>query len=110
MRLFPLMAKMRGQRALDVLNLFIADVQTGFGAFLAVYLTSHKWTALQIGEVLSIGTIAALASQIPAGALVDALANKRGALAGGILAITGSALLLAFLPYELPVALAEVLH
>src|SRR5665213_2480188 len=110
MRLFPLMAKMRGQRALDVLNLFIADVQTGFGAFIAVYLTTNKWTALQIGEVLSIGTIVALASQIPAGAMVDGLANKRGALAGGILAITGAALVFAFFPYRLPVAAAEVLH
>lgn len=101
---------MRGQRALDVLNLFIADVQTGFGAFIAVYLTTNKWTALQIGEVLSIGTIVALASQIPAGAMVDGLANKRGALAGGILAITGAALVFAFFPYRLPVAAAEVLH
>jgi MFS family permease len=110
MRAFSLMRTVRGQRALDLMNLFIADVQTGFGAFLAVYLSSHKWSALQIGAVLSIGTVAALASQIPAGALVDALRSKRAALAGGILAITVSALLLALFPYQLPVAGAEVLH
>lgn len=101
---------MRGQRALDLLNLFIADVQTGFGAFIAVYLTTNKWTALEIGEVLSIGTIAALASQIPAGALVDSLTNKRAALGAGILAITFAALVFAFFPYRLPVAGAELLH
>ncbi len=108
---FPLtLARVRGLRALDLLNLFIADAQTGFGAFLAVYLASHKWTALQIGAVLSIGTVATIASQIPAGALVDAMRSKRLALAGGIGSITLAALLLALLPYQLPVAVAEVLH
>ena len=110
MRFSPTLARVRGLRALDLLNLFIADAQTGFGAFLAVYLTANKWTALQIGEVLSIGTVATIASQIPAGALVDAMRSKRRALAGGIGAITLAALLLAVLPYQLPVAVAEVLH
>ncbi len=108
---FPLiLARVRGLRALDLLNLFIADAQTGFGAFLAVYLASHKWTVLQIGAVLSIGTVATIASQIPAGALVDAMRSKRLALAGGIGSITLAALLLALLPYQLPVAVAELLH
>ncbi len=106
----PILSRVRGLRALDLLNLFIADAQTGFGAFLAVYLTSHKWTALQIGGVLSIGTVSAMASQIPAGMLVDAAPSKRAAVAGGILAITGAALLLALLPYQLPVSSAELLH
>lgn len=110
MRFVPILPRVRGLRALDLLNLFIADAQTGFGAFLAVYLASHKWTALQIGAVLSIGTVATIASQIPAGALVDAMRSKRLALAGGICAITLAALLLALLPYQLPVAVAEVLH
>lgn len=110
MRTPSIMGRVRGQRALDLLNLFIADAQTGFGAFLAVYLASHKWTALQIGAVLSIGTVVTLVSQIPAGALVDAMRSKRVALAGGISAITLSALLLALLPHALPVAIAEVLH
>ncbi len=100
----------RGLRGLDLLNLFIANVQTGFGAFIAVYLTAHQWTELQIGFVLSIGTVATIVSQIPAGALVDAVRSKRAAVAAGIGSITLSALLLAFLPHELPVAAAEVLH
>ncbi len=109
-RIPPILSRVRGLRALDLLNLFIADAQTGFGAFLAVYLASHKWTELQIGAVLSIGTVATIVSQIPAGALVDAARSKRAALAGGIGAITLSALLLALLPYQLPVAVAEILH
>jgi MFS family permease len=100
----------RGSRALDFLNFFIADVQTGFGPFVAVYLTAQKWTQIDIGFVLSLGTAAALVSQVPAGILVDAITSKRAAAGAGIVAITGSALLLATAPVMLPVAIAELLH
>ena len=43
-------------RALDLLNFFMADVQTGFGPFVAVYLTAHKWTQVEIGLALTLGT------------------------------------------------------
>jgi hypothetical protein len=72
----------RGSRALDLANFFIADVQTGFGPFVAVYLTMHQWTQVQIGFALTLGTIVALISQLPAGALVDAVHNKRVAASG----------------------------
>ncbi|MBA4037649.1 MAG: MFS transporter, partial [Bradyrhizobium sp.] len=32
------------QRGLDWFIFFLADVQTGFGPFVAVYLTTQKWT------------------------------------------------------------------
>ena len=47
-----------GQRGLDWFNFFVADIQTGFGPFLSVYLTTQKWTQVDIGLVLSIGSIA----------------------------------------------------
>ncbi|MDE2329584.1 MAG: MFS transporter, partial [Bradyrhizobium sp.] len=31
-------------RGLDWFIFFLADVQTGFGPFVAVYLTTQKWT------------------------------------------------------------------
>ena len=54
----------RSQRALDLLNFFVADVQTGFGPFVAVYLTMHKWTQVQIGFALTLSTIVALISHV----------------------------------------------
>ena len=42
-------------RGLDVLTFFLADVQTGFGPFIAVYLTANHWTAAQIGLALGVG-------------------------------------------------------
>nr|WP_294555407.1 MFS transporter [uncultured Rhodopila sp.] len=99
-----------GDRALDLVNFFVADVQTGFGPFVAVYLTTHKWTQVEIGFALTLGTVTSLISQLPAGALVDAVRNKRAAAAGALIAVIIAALLLAALPNRLPVLVAQMLH
>jgi len=52
-------------------------VQTGFGPFIAVYLTTQKWTQVEIGLVLSIGGIVALIGQMPGGAIIDAAKSER---------------------------------
>ncbi len=96
--------------AFDLFNFFLADVQTGFGPFVAVYLTTHKWTETDIGLALSLGAVASMASQIPAGAVVDWMRSKRAAAAIGILAVAAAALMLAVLPTRFPVAIAEILH
>lgn len=104
------MAISRSLRALDWLNFFLANVQTGFGPFIASYLTSNKWTQGEIGVALSVGTATAMLSQVPAGALIDALRNKKEAAAAAIIAIAVCALLLAASPTLLPVLAAEVFH
>jgi MFS family permease len=104
------MVTARSLRALDWLNFFVANVQTGFGPFIASYLAANKWTQGEIGLMLSVGTISAMASQLPAGALVDAMRNKKFAAASAIVAIIASALFLAASPTFVPVFAAEVLH
>jgi hypothetical protein len=37
------------RRGLDWFNFFLSDIQTGFGPFISVYLTSQKWTQTDIG-------------------------------------------------------------
>src|SRR4051794_34032662 len=75
------------QRGLDWFIFFLADVQTGFGPFIAVYLTTQKWTQVEIGFVLSIGGGVALLGQMPRGALVGAARSGRpgGGVAGAAL-------------------------
>jgi MFS family permease len=104
------MVTARSLRALDWLNFFVANVQTGFGPFIASYLATHKWTQGEIGLALSVGTISAMVSQVPGGAAVDALRNKKAAAAWAIIAIIASAVLLAASPTVLPVMAAEVFH
>ena len=97
-------------RALDLVNFFVADAQTGFGPFVAVYLTTHKWTQVEIGFALTLGTVTSLVSQLPAGALVDSMQNKRVAASGALAGIFCAAMLLGLNPERLPVLVALVLH
>ena len=56
----------------------MADVQNGLGPYLAVFLKGAQgWGAGDIGIAMAVSNIAAAASQIPAGMLVDALRIKR---------------------------------
>lgn len=95
---------------LDGLNLFVANIQTGFGPFIAVFLTSQGWTQTAVGFALSIGTVTAMVSQVPAGALVDALPHKTMVALFSVLAFAASALLFALWPTPLSIYLAEILH
>ncbi|HSR58249.1 MAG TPA: MFS transporter [Candidatus Binataceae bacterium] len=72
----------RSQVSLDFVNLFEADVTTGIGPFLSVYLrASRHWDPAQIGMAISAQGIAVMLAQTPAGALVDATTRKRLLLA-----------------------------
>ena len=104
------MSQQRSLYGLDWLNFFVANVQTGFGPFIAVYLTEHRWTTTEIGFALTIGTICSLISQMPAGALVDWMDDKRWAVRFGVMAISGTALLYALSTTKTSVYTAEVLH
>ncbi|MGC2202028.1 MAG: MFS transporter [Stellaceae bacterium] len=100
----------RSLRALDWLNFFVADFQTGFGPFISVYLTGVGWTQGAIGASLSIGTIAGMASQVPGGALAGMARDKRVAIAAAIVATMVSAVLIALWPHFLSIASAEIVH
>ena len=98
------------QRGLDWFVFFLADVQTGFGPFVAVYLTTQKWTQVEIGFVLSIGGIIGLLGQMPGGAIVDAARSER-LMAGLAVATIGcAALAYALWPIFPVVTAAATLH
>jgi hypothetical protein len=71
-RIPPPSPNRRSLRGLDWFVLFVASVQTGFGPFISVYLTTQKWTQVDIGIVLTVGSLAALVGQMPGGIVVDA--------------------------------------
>jgi MFS family permease len=98
------------RQGLDWLNFFLADIQTGFGAFVAFYLADLGWDKSQVGLALSAGTVAGLIAHLPGGAIVDWVPWKRGLAAIGIVMIALSALILAFTPTYAMVFVAETLH
>src|SRR5712692_1627105 len=85
-------------RALDWLNFFLADVRTGVGPFLAIYLVTQHWNEQAVGMALTIGGLAGVLGQAPAGALVDAARPKRALIAAAVLVIAGGAWCLAAWP------------
>jgi predicted MFS family arabinose efflux permease len=97
-------------RGLDWFIFFLADVQTGFGPFIAVYLTTQKWTQVEIGLVLSIGGIVALIGQMPGGAIIDAAKSERLVAALAIVTIACCALAYAAMPIFPVVVTAATLH
>lgn len=68
----------QGIKALNWLNFFAADISTGVGPFLSVYLTANQhWTAGQIGIVLSAMSFSAVVTQSIAGYIVGRTTRKR---------------------------------
>src|SRR5246500_5442872 len=100
----------QSRQGLDWMNFFLADVQTAFGAFVAFYLADLGWSKDHVGLALTAGTLAGVISQIPGGALADAVRWKRGLAAIGIGMICASALILALMPSFALVFFAEILH
>lgn len=97
-------------RGLDWFIFFLADVQTGFGPFVAVYLTTQKWTQIEIGSILSIGSVVALLGQMPGGAIIDAAKSERLVAGLAIATIGCSALAYAAWPIFPVIAVAATLH
>ena len=100
---------MRSLLGLDWLNFFLADVQTGIGPFLAIYLAGYMWDQQQIGLVLALGSIAGIITQTPAGALVDYLRSKRALISVGVIVLAACSILIALFPSFWPVITAQVL-
>ncbi len=80
---------------LDGVNLFLAGALSGFGPYVAAYLAEQKWTQQSIGYVLTAGGFAGLLSQLPGGALLDAIRSKRIAVALGAGMVAAGALIIA---------------
>ena len=100
----------RSLRGLDWFVFFVADVQTGFGPFVSVYLTAQRWTQVDIGLVLSAAGFVSLIGQMPGGALVDAARSERFVAGLAIAAICVSALTYAALPIFPTVLTGSILH
>jgi predicted MFS family arabinose efflux permease len=97
-------------RGLDWFVFFLADVQTGFGPFVTVYLTTQAWTQTDIGLALTVGGLVALVGQMPGGAIVDAARSERLVAAISVGAIALSALALAGAPIFPVVLLSQIVH
>src|SRR5713226_6219611 len=92
-------------RSLDAVNLLLAGALSGFGPYVAVFLAEQNWTQQNIGFVLTAAGFAGLLTQLPGGALLDAIRSKRIVVALGATMVAAGALIIAFWP-SFPLVLA----
>ncbi len=100
----------RSLLALDALYLILADVRGGLGPFLAVYLASvHRWDPARIGVAMAVMGVAGLVAQTPAGALIDAVREKRSVIALAFALVAAGALAMVARPTPPVVLSAQAL-
>src|SRR6201994_381251 len=98
----------KGVWPLLALNFFMADMQSGIGPFVGVYLLAHGWQSGLIGTVMTIGSVAGVLVTAPAGAWVDSSGHKRWiVVVSGLAAVLASSIILLFQSF-LPVAVSQV--
>jgi predicted MFS family arabinose efflux permease len=84
-RLWPLLA----------VNFFMADMQSGIGPFVGVFLLERGWASGMIGTALSIGNIAGMLIATPVGGFIDNSSHKRAwVIVPGIAVVAASSIIL----------------
>jgi predicted MFS family arabinose efflux permease len=84
-RLWPLLA----------VNFFMADMQSGIGPFVGVFLLERGWASGMIGTAMAIGNIAGMLITTPVGGLIDASRHKRAwVIVPGIALVAASSIIL----------------
>jgi predicted MFS family arabinose efflux permease len=84
-RLWPLLA----------INFFMADMQSGIGPFVGVFLLERGWASGMIGTALAIGNIAGLLMATPVGGFIDTSSHKRAwVIVPGVAVVVASSIIL----------------
>jgi MFS family permease len=77
------------------LNFFMADMQSGIGPFIGVFLQAHGWTSGLIGSAMTLGNVAGMLIQAPIGGFIDTTNHKRAwVVVPGISVVLASAIIL----------------
>jgi MFS family permease len=101
----------RSLRALDYLNIFLADVRDGVGPYLAIYLlATQHWDPASIGVAMSAMGIATVVAQTPCGALIDAFKQKRWLIAVAALLVGVSCAAITIFPTFGFIMIAQALN
>ena len=97
-------ASRQSLRALDALNVVLADVRDGLGPYLAIYLATRNWSPSRVGLAMSAMGLASVIAQTPAGAIIDRTSRKRSWMIAAALLVALGSVLMARLP-TVPVVL-----
>jgi predicted MFS family arabinose efflux permease len=85
LRLWPLLA----------VNFFMADMQSGIGPFVGVFLVQRGWDTGLIGTAMTIGNVAGMLITTPVGGFIDTSNHKRAwVIIPGAAVVAGSSIIL----------------
>jgi MFS family permease len=77
------------------LNFFMADMQSGIGPFVGVFLQTQGWTTGLIGTALTLGNVAGMLITTPIGGMIDVTNHKRAwVIVPGVAVVAASAIIL----------------
>jgi predicted MFS family arabinose efflux permease len=97
-RLWPLLA----------VNFFMADMQSGIGPFIGVFLAEHSWASGLIGTAMTVGNVAGMLIATPVGGFIDSSRHKRAwVIVPGIAVVAASSIILVWQNF-LAVAASQV--
>lgn len=99
---------MKPSLPLLAVSFFAADIQAGAGPFLGIYLQAQGWTPDTIGTVITIGAIVGMLVTAPAGALVDALRQRRAVVVGASALTIAAAFVIWLSQGFWPIALSQI--
>ena len=100
----------RSYAALNWLNFFAADVATGVGPFLAVYLSGHlRWKPGLVGLAMSAMSFSMVVAQSPAGWAIDQTRQKRTLVIGASMLMGLMGFVIPFFPSLSIVLVTQVL-
>ncbi|MBR0869020.1 MFS transporter [Bradyrhizobium tropiciagri] len=84
-RLWPLLA----------VNFFMADMQSGIGPFVGIFLQLHGWSSGLIGTAMTLGNVAGMLITTPIGGCIDTTNHKRAwVILPGVAVVVASAVIL----------------
>src|ERR1700761_4950011 len=76
-------------------NFFMADMQSGIGPFVGVFLAQHGWDSALIGTAMTIGNIAGMLIITPVGGFIDTSQHKRAwVIVPGVAVVAASSIIL----------------
>jgi MFS family permease len=80
---------------LEAVNFFMADMQSGIGPFVGVFLTQRGWDSGLIGTAMTVGNVAGMLITTPVGGFIDSSRHKRAwVIVPGIAVVAASSIIL----------------
>jgi MFS family permease len=89
-------------------NFFMADMQSGIGPFVGVFLSQRGWNTGLIGTAMTIGNVAGMLITTPVGGFIDTTNHKRAMVVVPGAAVVAASSIILFSQHFWAVAISQM--